>query len=158
MAVLQQTRVEVEDQNKNLQFHHENLMEELSRIQVQNRELKSFFERGGEEAKLASKMKTRIEELKDSYIEEKNKNSSLRVMRLTKIMDSVKKQLNRQKETNDFIEMKIKEEKNGTYNLDEKQIVGFFTNVMNSKDQEIQILKVEENSLNVLFELSFRKS
>ena len=49
------------------------------------------------------KMKTRIEELKDSLVEEKKKNSSLRIMKLTKILETVRNEHQKHKEANDYL-------------------------------------------------------
>lgn len=70
VALLQEKRLGIQEQSKNLKHHQETLLEENTRIQMENRELKSFFVGNqGEEERLASKMKARIEELRDSLAE-----------------------------------------------------------------------------------------
>ena len=62
VALLQEKRLGIQEQSKNLKHHQETLLEENTRIQMENRELKSFFiGNQGEEERLASKMKARIE-------------------------------------------------------------------------------------------------
>jgi regulator of replication initiation timing len=68
VALLQDKRMGIQEQSKNLKHHQETLLEENARIQMENRELKSFFTgpTGEEEQRLASRMKARIEELRDN--------------------------------------------------------------------------------------------
>jgi regulator of replication initiation timing len=70
VARLQEKRLAVQELAKNLKHHQETLLEENARIQMENRELKSFFTgpTGDEEQRLASKMRARVEELRDSLI------------------------------------------------------------------------------------------
>jgi len=43
IALLQEKRLGVQEQMRNLNHHQESLLEEEARIQMENRELKSFF-------------------------------------------------------------------------------------------------------------------
>jgi regulator of replication initiation timing len=60
----------VQELAKNLKHHQETLLEENARIQMESRELRSFFiaPNAEEEHRLASRMRTRVEELRDSLI------------------------------------------------------------------------------------------
>jgi regulator of replication initiation timing len=70
VARLQEKRLGVQELGKNLKHHQETLLEENARIQMENRELRSFFTgpTGEEEQRLASRMRARVEELRDSLI------------------------------------------------------------------------------------------
>lgn len=71
-------------------------------------------------------MKTRIEELRDVLIEFRKKNKDTRSVRLTKVVDNIRKELKNIGEANDLLEMRIRDQADYGCSLDDKPIAEFF--------------------------------
>jgi regulator of replication initiation timing len=142
--------VEVQEQAKNLKHHQEALLEENARIQMENRELRSFFTApaGQEEHRLASRMRARVEELRDSLAETERQNA-LPQLPVARLAETVRGRLKGLEETAAYIEKKIREEEQGKVSLEEKDVVAFFEGVLRGRDERLQISREREAASNV---------
>lgn len=91
-------------------------------MEVQHRELMSFFRNNGEEGLLANKMKIRIDELRDTLLQLKKRNKNPRAAKLSKVVDHARAELNKCRESNDFLQLRIQEQEDKGLSLEDKPI------------------------------------
>lgn len=87
---------------------------------------------------MASKMRARIEELRDSLVEV-DKQRMLPQLPVSNLAETVRGKLRGLEETAAYIEKKVKEEEQGKISLEEKDVVTFFEGVLRGRDERLHI-------------------